>query len=271
MEYPRRKRMSNNESTWRWWPFLRGRRAAQVVKDDQAKLVQAEHGNGKGWIPAHQQALPWERSQRADKYLAPYRRLALQLHHSLPRPHSPRSVLLVTPTASTLSAYGSATLACCLGQELRRPVLFVDACINKPDVSQLLNCTAERGFAELISNPTLRLEDLVLPSTCENVAFLPAGAAAYPSKPPDELPAILSRAENQYDFILLAGGSVLGDSMTLALAPYVGCVLLLVIENETMTEALEAAQEVLAFCNPRKIGMVFTREERGALARLVTK
>lgn len=264
--------MSNNESTWRWWPFLRGRarRHAQIVEDEQANAGKAAAVNGNGRVTPPAPALPWERSQRADQYLAPYRRLALQLHHSLPRPHSPRSVLLLTPTASTLSAYGSATLACCLGQELRRPILFVDACINKPDVSQLLNCTAERGFSELISNPTLPLEDLVLPSTCEHVSFLPAGATAYPIKPPDELPAILGRAENQYDFILLAGGSVLGDSLALALAPHVGCVLLLVIENETMTESLEAAQEVLAFCNPRKIGMVFTREERGALARLVT-
>ena len=67
----------------------------------------------------------------------------------------------------------------------------------------------------------------------------------------------------RYDFVLLSGGSVLDDSMALALAPHVGGVLLLVVENKTTVEGLDAAQDALSLCKARKVGLVLTTRVKG--------
>ena len=207
----------------------------------------------------------WRRSGNPEQELAPYRRLALQLHYELPRSESPRSVLVVSPSNSSFSAHGSATLASCLADEVRRPVLLIDACTTGADVSGILGCSAIRGFSDVLSDPKLPLEDLVLPTSHENVRFLPAGARFGLSQlaPPDDIHALLKVAEQRYEFVLLSGGSVLNNSMALALTPYVGCVLLLVIENETRVDDLDAAQDALSFCKARKVGLVLTTPLRG--------
>lgn len=217
-------------------------------------------GSNSRWWPSL-----WGRWRRPEQDLAPYRRLALQLHYDLPRPDSARSVLLVTPTTSTLCAYGSAALACCLAEELQRPVLLIDASPRQPEVSRILDCTANRGYADFLSDPTLSLDELVLPTNHENVRFLPAGANLGPSQPasPDDIRVLLKAAESRYEFVLLSGGSVLHNSMALALTPCVGCVLLLAIENETMVDDLDAAQDALSFCKARKVGLVLTTPFRG--------
>jgi hypothetical protein len=233
------------------------RKRPQVDMND---TKQHSNGNGFGW-----RWWPfWRRAHESDDS-APYRRLALQLHYDLCRPDNPRSVLLVTPNPSRLCAYGSATLACCLADELRRPILLVDACPAAPEASRMLGSAAIRGFSDLLLTPSLPWDDLVLPTSHENVWFLPAGATVGPSQaaPPEHIVAVLKAAEARYDFVLVCGGSVLSNTMALAVVPYVGCVLLLAIENQTRVEDLDAAQETLQFCKASKVGLVFTTILRG--------
>jgi len=208
----------------------------------------------------------WRRSRGSEQDLAAYRRLALQLHYDLPRPQSDRSVLLVTPTASALCAHGAATLACCLAEEVSRPVLLMDASPGRPDVTRMLDCAARPGFVDFLADPELKLDDLIVPTTHDSVFFLPAGTGPGPSSQPvsrDGVGALLEAVGSRYDFVLLSGGSVLDNSMALALAPHVGCVLLLVIEQKTTVEDLDAAQDSLCFCKARKVGLVLTTPIRG--------
>lgn len=225
------------------------------------------NGNGNGHSNGNGHGSSWWSSMfggggsraASDAYLEPYRRIALQLHYNLPRPDNSRSALLVTPKASTLGAHGSTALACCFAEELRRPVLLIDACPRDPAVSRMLNCVENPGFADILADPKLSLDDLVLPTTFENVSFLPAGDY-YGSQaaPPRLVNALLKSAERNYDFVLISANSVLNDSISLSLAPHVGCVLLLVVENQTMVEDLDAAQDALSFCNAHNVGMVLT-------------
>jgi hypothetical protein len=189
-----------------------------------------------------------------------YRRLALELHYDLPRPDAHRSVLLVTPTAGTVSAHGGTMLAFSMAEELRRPVLLADASPRRPEASRVLECAGARGFADFLAPSNPSLEELLLPTSHENVSFLPAGTdpSVSPAASPERVVALLRAAAARFDFVLLCGGSVLDDSLALALAPHVGCVLLFAIENVTTVEHLDAAQEVLAFCRPRKLGLLLT-------------
>ena len=132
-------------------------------------------------------------------------------------------------------------------------------------MSHLLGCDGAPGLSDYLgADPKMPLADLVFPTTYPNVAFLPAGAPATLSKPapPDEIAGLLLAMQQQYDFVLLCGGSVLNNSVALAVAPYLGCVLLLAVENETLVEDLDAAQDALAFCKARKVGIVFTTPAR---------
>ena len=220
--------------------------------------------NGNGFASRWWSSLRWRRSRPSDQDLAPYRRLAVQLHYELPRPESQRSVLLATPAETLLCANGSIALAGCLAEELCRPVLLVDASPRESEVSHLLDCAARRGFSDFWADPKLPLEELVLPTTQPNLCFLPAGTAVGTSHaaPAEDLAAWLGALESRYDFVLLAGGSVLHNSMALVLAPYVGCVLLLVMEDETRLDDLEAAQDALSFCKARKVGLLLTSPVR---------
>ena len=207
----------------------------------------------------------WLRSRRSEQ-MTGYRRLAMQLHYDLPRPESLRSVLLVTPTAMDLCARGIAALACCVAEELGRPTLLADVSCKHPEVSRLLGCQRCPGLVDLAGDPKRALSDFVIATNRQDLFFLPAGTGSEPLGQPDlqdNVAALLSAAGKQYDFLLLSGGPVLEDSMSLALAPHVGCVLLLVVESKTTVDDLEAAQDAIASCGAPKTGLILTTPLRG--------
>jgi hypothetical protein len=214
-----------------------------------------EASNGKG--PAHWRAL-WERWNRVDHDLEPYRRLALQLHYRL-TPPAPRSILLVSPDPSSLSAQGSALLARSAAEALHQRVLLIDASPGAGDVSGLLEGAGRRGFGDLLRDPRLDLDDLVVPTSHQNVLFLPVGEyGAGADALGDNVGGLLAAAQRGNELVVLAGGSVLQSPLPLSLAPHVGCVLLLAVENETRIEDLDAAQQALSLARAREIGLVLT-------------
>ena len=223
-----------------------------------------QNGNGNGHSSSWWRSL-LSRSHRPAQDVTAFRRLALQLHYDLPRENGSRSALLLTPTPCRLSANGALGLAYSLGEELRHPVLLVDACPSRPEISGLLSCSDLPGWTNLLQEPERDWQSTVLPTSSECVRFLPAGTARNNPPAPDETQRRLKAAEQQYDFVLLFGGAVLDDLTGLALVPHVACVLLLVSEDETLTEDLRAAQEALALCKARNVRLVLTSPAHGQL------
>ena len=196
--------------------------------------------------------------------LAPYRRIALQLHHDL-RERESRSVLLASPTASPLDARNASTLSFCLAEELGQRILLVDASARTRALSHLLGCAESPGVSDLLVNAESRLDSLALPTSRENVWFLPAGSRlpAASATAPEALQTMLKSALGQFEFVVLSAGAVLGDSTALAIAPYAGCVLLFVVENETTVDDLDASHNALNICKARKVALVLTARPRG--------
>jgi len=224
--------------------------------------VHITNGNGNGHSNGNGSG---SKGRTHEPDLTSYRRIALQLHYDLPRPDSARSVLVVTPAASTFSGYGSAALATCLAQELCKPVLLVDAFPGSPLVAPLLDCPSSPGLGDMIFDPNLTMDRLTLPTSHRFLRFLPAGnAAGVSSQAPEHAAStLLKSAGSQYDFVVLSGGSVLNNHFGMAIVPQVGCVLLLVIENETTIEDLDAAQNALTLGRARKVGLVLTTPVKG--------
>lgn len=200
--------------------------------------------------------------------LAPYRRLALQLHFDLPRESTRRSVLLVTAGKSDVLVTACAELARCVAEEVQRPIVLVDAAPSTAALSKSLSCVSQRGFADWLAESGSAVEEFVLPTSHADLSFLAAGTTQKSTLPPSpELIGPGVRAlEERWDFVLLSGGAVLSDTSALAVAPHVGCVLLVVVEDETTMDELEAARKALQVCKVEKIGLVLTKKLRKTAA-----
>jgi Mrp family chromosome partitioning ATPase len=200
--------------------------------------------------------------------LSRFRQLAVRLHQDLPRTETPRSVLLTSPSAEATPAHAGPALARALGDHLSRPVLLVDAdpgghISENKGVSGSLNCVSAPGFADFLLNPSQGIEPFILTSSRPFVSFLPAGTSEARQKiaGAEGIEALAAAAAAQFDFVVYCAGPLTHDPIALALAPLVGCVLLLAVENRTRLKDLDLAQDTLSSCNARKMGILLTRAE----------
>lgn len=215
-----------------------------------------KNGNGNG---THRWWQVWKRGRSLD--LSAYRRLALQLHLGLNRgDNAARSALVVTANESRLGATGSLTLASCMAEELQRPALLIDATADG-EVGKILHSPETQGLTDFLKDPMRPVQELVLPTSQQNVWFLSRGTAKGSSFPasPENARDLLVRAAKQWDFVVVAGGPVLQNSLPLAMAPHVGRVLLLVMENRTYKEDIARAQSALELCKAQNVSLVMTQ------------
>lgn len=199
----------------------------------------------------------------SDPYAA-YRRLALQLHYDLPREEGNRSLLVATPSRSPLAAQASALIARSFAEQLHSPVILADSSRERT-LSNLLACDGKPGVDDLLATRQREVAEFLLQTTSENVSFLPAGrhAGEGTPAPADRIGFLVEAAREASDLFIISGGAILEDPLSLALAPHVGCVLLLAVENETRVEDLRDAEEALTRCRASRIALVFTRQLPG--------
>src|SRR3954469_3746528 len=117
-----------------------------------------------GHVPGSERRFSWRRSRPNGEDLAAYRRIALQLHHDLPRPHASRSVLVVSPAEPDAAAQCSIKLASCLAEELGGSVLLIDASVTHAETAKLLGCTNGAGVSEMLRDPEASLAEMVHPT-----------------------------------------------------------------------------------------------------------
>ena len=88
--------------------------------------------------------------------------------------------------------FTSLNLAQSLALEKDIEVLLVDADVRKPHVSRLLGVSNEPGLLELLSDPQLHPDSVILESNVPGLKVLPAGRPSTP--PPKYFPAIACRS-----------------------------------------------------------------------------
>lgn len=202
------------------------------------------------------------RRGRQDADSSSYRRLAVQLNHSLPRDGKlSRSVLVVTPNEPLHWVNGCVNLASCLAEELARPVLLVE--MGESGTPPIMPNPSHSGLAELLQNPGESLEHLAMPTSQPNLWYLSAGTSG--GQPPaisaDTARSLLTSAARHWDFVVLGGGPLLTNSSALAMAPYAGRVLLLVMENRTNLEDLDAVRSTLQQCGAENVSLVLAEPD----------
>jgi hypothetical protein len=230
--------------------IFQGEFGATMIKDGNG--TNGRNGNHRWW-----QA--WKRDRDLD--LASYRRLAFQLHYGLSRTDGvSRSVLVVTPNESKYWAKGCVTLATCMAEELRRPVILVDG-DDRSEVCQMLESPGSHGLVDFLREPKRPLQELALATSQPNLSFLPTGnnqGSPIPAST-ENAKVLLLECARHWEFAVIAGGPVLQNSFPLAMAPYVGRVLLLVTENRTHVDDIDAAQLALEQCGAQNVNLVLTQ------------
>ncbi len=189
---------------------------------------------------------------------AAYQRIALQLHHDLPRDGRRRLALLTTANAAPSVARCGLALALGLAQELQQPVLCVDAHLRGGDASRALGCDGAQGWSDLMHDSALNPADLALPTSEPLLRFLPAGVAGRQGarRSPEQVQRAVDALATGHDFVVILGGPVLDDTMALGVAPHVGCVLLLAFDDQTLLTDLDQAQRALRACGAQGVRLV---------------
>lgn len=167
------------------------------------------------------------------------------------QPAVPRGNLVMV--ASALSGEGK-TFTCvnlCLSIARERDweVVLVDADCSKPHLTRLFAAENQRGLIDLLRDPSLEFDDLVMPTDVPGFSLLPAGSRdsqaseLLASKRMDDVCAKLSTASGR--MIVFDSSPLLLTTEAAELAAHVGQILVVVHANETTQQAVIAALEKL--------------------------
>jgi len=195
---------------------------------------------------------PGEDERRlAEQYRAIKRPLLWNADASL-QPVVPLGNLVVV--ASALSGEGK-TFTCvnlCLSIARERDwsVVLVDADSSKPHLTRLFSAEHEAGFIDLLRDPGLSFEDLVMPTDVPGLSLLPAGSndadasELLSSRRMKELCMKLSLADAGR-MIVFDSSPLLLTTEAIALASQVGQILMVVLASSTPQQSVLAALEKL--------------------------
>ncbi len=213
----------------------------------------------------HKKAARWDDSswafwrKKANEVEAdPFRGIALQLHQDSADGKRPRSVLITTPSRNDMGARASVGIATSLAVGLNRPVLLADVSPGEQSVTELMLSSPRIDFCDLLFDPGLSLDDMLLPTTQQCLTLAPS------TKTPSHYPAaanvalVLDKLYSRFDFVVISGGGMLGESLTRVMAQHAGCVLLVGVENETLTDDFDAAQASLALGHAKRVALLLT-------------
>jgi hypothetical protein len=139
---------------------------------------------------------------------------------------------------------------------------------------------ARGGLAEFLAAPDwvkdVKAQEFsphrtILPTYYQNLFLLPSEPArqalvrgTYLGKPEDNVKGLLNDFYERFSYVIFYGGSIIDNPLLLSLAPHVDEVIHAVVENDTKTADVKAAQEALQACRPQQIPFVLIRPSRQA-------
>jgi protein-tyrosine kinase len=129
-------------------------------------------------------------------------------------------------------------------------VVLVDGDCAKPHLTRLFGAESEPGLIDLLRDPGLSFDELVMPTDIPGLSLLPAGSRdsraseLLASRRMDELCAALSAADRAR-IVVIDSSPLLVSTEAAALAMHVGQIAVVVRANSTPREAVLAALEKL--------------------------
>lgn len=190
----------------------------------------------------------------SEEYQRIKRRLLGNLVPGMLSPERPPNLILITSSVpGEGKTFTSVNLSISIAMEVDHTVLAIDSDIVKRDLSKAFGVEGRVGLYDLLSDSSLRLEDLLVRTSMPNLVVLPAGANREGST---ELLASLRMKELAAEIsqryadrvVIFDSPPILATTTATALAPLMGQVLLVAeagnTKQETVKESLQRLDHV---------------------------
>lgn len=176
-----------------------------------------------------------------------------------------RTLLLTAANAGTGTSTSALAFAGQLAAMTTGNVLLIDASPGANSLSQQLGMGKLRGYTDLLydqQTPPLA-QDCVVRLSEHPFDILPAGTWKRDREhfDPESLRTLLRHLGAHYRFVVIDGEAVYANADSLAIAPLVDGVILVVCAEQTRWEVAQAAAQRLAQAGGRLIGSVFNKRK----------
>ena len=150
-------------------------------------------------------------------------------------------------------SFTALNLAGSIAQHTADKVLLVDLDAKLRPISAMLGIEGRLGFHDLVADPGLRPEDVILSTAVGNLTILPVGSrsaentAVAHTRP---IPPTITRLARRYPkhLIMLDAPPCLSTSDPHTIAPFVGQVVMVVEAERTQRSEVEAALDLVRVC-----------------------
>ena len=150
-------------------------------------------------------------------------------------------------------SFSALNLAGSIAQHSTEKVLLVDLDAKLRPISALLGVGDRLGFHDMVADPTLRPEDVILNTAIANLAFLPVGSRSgtlADSTSVRPITPVITRLARRFPkhLIMLDAPPCLSTSDPHTVAPYVGQVVMVIEAERTQRTEVEAALDLVRVC-----------------------
>ena len=234
------------------------RSVAQLPKDATLPQVSLQALEQAGLMVAR-----LNRTRTTEEYRIVIGRLLQALHDGQSEAEPPGSqassnvVMVTSARPGEGKSFTTLNLGGSIAQNAGESVLIVDVDSKNNSLSDLLGLSDRRGFLDMIADPTLSPDQLIIPSDIPNLSFLALGSRSVVREEGDGsgweerrlTPPVRRLAERfPQSLILLDAPPCLSTSDPHTLSPVVGQVLVVVEAERTQRSEVEAAIEMVSVC-----------------------
>jgi receptor protein-tyrosine kinase len=166
---------------------------------------------------------------------------------------APNVLMVTSARPSEGKSFSSLNLAGSIAQHTQREVLLVDVDAKQRSISAELGLAERPGLLDLSTNPSLRIEDVVVRTAIPHLSVITVGsghtigAETSPARP---VTSLVERIARRFPnaVVLLDAPPCLSTSDPSTLAPFVGQIVLVVEAERTQRNEVVAALDLIKAC-----------------------
>ncbi len=166
---------------------------------------------------------------------------------------APNVLMVTSARPSEGKSFSSLNLAGSIAQHTQREVLLVDVDAKQRSISAELGLADRPGLLDLSTNPSLRIEDVIIRTAIPHLSVITVGSGhtigteISPTRP---VTTLVERIARRYPnaVILLDAPPCLSTSDPSTLAPYVGQIVLVIEAERTQRNEVVAALDLIKAC-----------------------
>ena len=167
-------------------------------------------------------------------------------------------VLVTSPLPGEGKTFTATNIALALAAEKDLEVVLVDADFAKPSLLSVFDLPRGKGLMDALANPSIKVEDCVIPTDIGGLHVLPAGLQTISDSEflaSSSTEAVLDRLTQGVDrrIVVFDTSPALAASHTAELAKYIGQSIVVARADQTGQSALEDTLSLLSSCRDLKL------------------